>query len=184
MLAYRGWNLAGARHIKSPYVQYEWAGQGNIAVCNQGHGLTLAPSPNRTIGCANPPNPLCLCGFYACPTFDSAILKCVYDNSTNCVGLVSAYGRIIVHQDGIIRAQYMDIIAIAVIAHIEYDVKDDYYGCDPPFPFHKDVNITSLEVEQTVEALGIHMDRFDKRQEAERWISDMAALWEATHIAG
>lgn len=122
MLAYRSFKLDLAGILRSPYADYMWTRGENRAGCQQVQTTgraTLAVAKRRTTPldqpCTDPPDPTCLCGFYAYPTLRKALEAMSIDGNSSCVGLVRLYGRVIIHDDGVLRAQYCDVLALVLV---------------------------------------------------------------------
>ena len=89
-----------------------------------------------------------MCGFYALPQFTSALDWLRENTRSNCVGAVLLYGRRYVHEDEVMRSQFCDIVAVAVIQSIL--VK---YG--KPM-------LTESSVHRMRELLGINVELFEE----------------------
>lgn len=96
------------------FARYLWTATSNVADCHvrdkdlsKAYGRTPESEP-----CLIVPGKDCMCGLYAVksPELMSHVQR---NSSVVCYGLVSAYGRIIEHTDGNIRAEVMEILALA-----------------------------------------------------------------------
>jgi hypothetical protein len=108
LTGYRSWRVAGGR-LLSPFVPCRWEGRELHAACwdanrilQQGRGWLAAPHAS--------PDPRCQCGIYA---WDRAGLRTYYGESWWCDGVVSGWGRVVVHRDGW-RAEHARVAALAL----------------------------------------------------------------------
>ncbi|HET6547930.1 MAG TPA: hypothetical protein VFG79_05725 [Solirubrobacter sp.] len=108
VVAFRCWRLAGARLV-SPFIPCRWEGRVMHATCydanrtlTRGVGWLAAPHES--------PDEACQCGIYA---YDTPGPRSWFGEAYWCEGVVSAWGRVVVHHDGF-RAQHARVEALAV----------------------------------------------------------------------
>jgi hypothetical protein len=107
VIGFRSWRVANGRLV-SPYVPCRWEGREMHAGCwdanrslQGGRGWLAEPHAS--------PHPACQCGIYA---YDEPGLKHYYGESWWCEGVVSAWGRVVVHGSGW-RAEHARVEALA-----------------------------------------------------------------------
>jgi hypothetical protein len=95
--------------LLSPYVPCRWEGRVLHAACwdanrtlQGGRGWLAEPHQS--------PHPACQCGIYA---YEEPGLKAYYGESWWCEGVISAWGRVVVHDAGW-RAEHARVEALAV----------------------------------------------------------------------
>jgi hypothetical protein len=105
---FRSWRVANGKLV-SPYVPCRWEGRVLHAECfdanralQQGRGWLAAPHAS--------PHPDCQCGVYA---YDRPGLRSYYGEVWWCEGVISAWGRLVVHPDGW-RAEHARVEALAL----------------------------------------------------------------------
>jgi hypothetical protein len=108
VVAFRSWRLAGER-LMSPFIPCRWSGRVMHATCfDANRGLT------RGVGWLHEPHESphedCQCGIYA---YHSPGPRSWFGEAYWCEGVVSAWGRLVVHNDGF-RAQDARVEALAV----------------------------------------------------------------------
>jgi hypothetical protein len=108
VVAFRSWRLAGGLLI-SPFIPCRWEGRVMHAACyDANRGLT------RGVGwLAEPhdsPHPGCQCGIYA---YHTPGPRSWFGEAYWCEGIVSAWGRLVVHGDGF-RAEHARVEALAI----------------------------------------------------------------------
>lgn len=108
VVAFRSWRLAGGLLV-SPFIPCRWEGRVMHADCyDANRGLT------RGVGwLAGPhasPHADCRCGIYA---YHAPGPRSWFGEAYWCEGIVSAWGRIVVHGDGF-RAEHARVEALAV----------------------------------------------------------------------
>ena len=110
LAGFRSWRVANDR-LLSPYVPCRWEGRVLHAACwdanrrlQGGRGWLAEPHDS--------PHPECQCGIYA---YDAPGLKAYYGESWWCEGVISAWGRVVVHGTGW-RAEHARVEALAVPA--------------------------------------------------------------------
>jgi hypothetical protein len=108
VVAFRSWRLAGER-LMSPFIPCRWQGRVMHAACfDANRGLT------RGVGWLDephePPDELCQCGIYA---YHTPGPRSWFGEAYWCEGVVSAWGRLVVHNDGF-RAEHARVEALAV----------------------------------------------------------------------
>lgn len=168
MLGYRGFFLDEHGLLRSPYAVHVWTRTGNWPVCqqpqSQKHLLLRAKDRKYPDGvpCKDPPEPDCFCGFYAYPTLAMAVKKVENDHKPNCLGVVRAYHRVIVHEDGVIRAQTMEIVALAMPRRIS------------PWKF---TQITETDVRRVRETLEVPAALFDNVPQAALWLEEQDRVY-------
>ena len=107
LAGYRSWRVAAGR-LLSPFVPCRWEGRTLHAACwdanrslQQGRGWLTGPHAS--------PHPDCQCGIYA---WDRPGLRTYYGESSWCDGVISGWGRVVVHGDGW-RAEHARVEALA-----------------------------------------------------------------------
>jgi hypothetical protein len=108
VVAFRSWRLAGDLLV-SPFIPCRWDGRLVHATCyDANRGLT------RGVGWLDRPHPSphpdCQCGIYA---YHTPGPRSWFGEAYWCEGVVSAWGRIVVHGDGF-RAEHARVEALAV----------------------------------------------------------------------
>jgi hypothetical protein len=108
LAGFRSWRLANGR-LLSPYIPCRWEGRMLHAECWDAnrtllHGQGWLTEPHES------PHPDCQCGIYA---YERPGLRTYYGESWWAEGVISAWGRIVVHGDGW-RAQHARIEALAL----------------------------------------------------------------------
>jgi hypothetical protein len=108
VVAFRSWRLAGER-LMSPFIPCRWQGRVMHATCfDANRGLT------RGVGWLDEPHgspdELCQCGIYA---YHTPGPRSWFGEAYWCEGVVSAWGRLVVHNDGF-RAEHARVEALAV----------------------------------------------------------------------
>ena len=110
VVAFRSWRLAGER-LMSPFIPCRWQDRTMHAACfDANRGLTRAvgwlDGPHES------PHEACQCGIYAYYTPGP---RSWFGEAYWCEGVVSAWGRLVVHNDGL-RAEHARVEALAVPA--------------------------------------------------------------------
>jgi hypothetical protein len=108
VVAFRSWRLAGGR-LMSPFVPCRWQGRVLHAACldanrNLTRGVGWLSEPHRS------PHEACQCGIYA---YHTPGPRPWFGEAYWCEGVVSAWGRLVVHADGF-RAEHVRVEALAV----------------------------------------------------------------------
>jgi hypothetical protein len=108
VVAFRSWRLAG-EHLMSPFVPCRWEGPEMHAECydaNRGllRGVGWLDEPHDS------PHEACQCGIYA---YHTPGPRSWFGEAYWCEGVVSAWGRLVVHGDGF-RAERARVEAVAV----------------------------------------------------------------------
>jgi hypothetical protein len=108
VVAFRSWRLAGELLV-SPFIPCRWDGREMHATCydaNRGltRGVGWLDAPHES------PHPDCQCGIYA---YHTPGPRSWFGEAYWCEGVVSAWGRIVVHGDGF-RAAHARVEALAV----------------------------------------------------------------------
>jgi hypothetical protein len=108
VVAFRSWRLAGDR-LMSPFIPCRWAGRVMHAACfdaNRGltRGVGWLEQPHES------PHEACQCGIYA---YHTPGPRSWFGEAYWCEGVVSAWGRLVVHGDGF-RAEHARVEALAV----------------------------------------------------------------------
>jgi hypothetical protein len=108
VIAFRSWRLAGER-LMSPFIPCRWQDRVMHATCfdanralTQGAGWLDEPHSS--------PHEACQCGIYA---YHTPGPRSWFGEAHWCEGVVSAWGRIVVHADGF-RAEHARVEALAV----------------------------------------------------------------------
>jgi hypothetical protein len=107
VVGYRAWRVANGR-LLSPYIPCRWEGRVMHAACfdaNRGlvHGRGWLEAPHDS------PHPDCRCGIYA---YHRPGLRTYFGEVYWCEGVISAWGRVVVHGDGW-RAEHAQVEALA-----------------------------------------------------------------------
>jgi hypothetical protein len=108
VVAFRSWRVAGER-LMSPFIPCRWSGAVMHATCfdanrNLMRGVGWLGGPHAS------PHEACQCGIYA---YHSPGPRSWFGEAYWCEGVVSAWGRVIVHGDGF-RAEHARVEALAV----------------------------------------------------------------------
>jgi hypothetical protein len=108
VVAFRSWRLAGALLV-SPFIPCRWEGPVMHAACyDANRGLT------RGVGWLDRPHESphadCRCGIYG---YHTPGPRSWFGEAYWCEGVVSAWGRLVVHADGF-RAEHARVEALAV----------------------------------------------------------------------
>jgi hypothetical protein len=110
VVAFRSWRLAGER-LMSPFIPCRWQGAVMHATCYDANrrltrGVGWLDAPHSS------PHEDCQCGIYA---YHSPGPRSWFGEAYWCEGVVSAWGRLVVHGDGF-RAEHARVEALAVPA--------------------------------------------------------------------
>jgi hypothetical protein len=113
VVAFRSWRLAGGRLV-SPFFPCSWQGRVMHATCFDAnrvltHGVGWLDEPHES------PHQACQCGVYA---YYSPGPRSWFGEAYWCEGVVSAWGRLVVHRDGF-RAEHARVEALAVPGGLE-----------------------------------------------------------------
>jgi hypothetical protein len=108
VVAFRAWRLAGER-LMSPFIPCRWQHRVMHAICFDANrtltrGVGWLEEPHRS------PHEACQCGIYAYYTPGP---RSWFGEAYWCEGVVSAWGRLVVHTDGF-RAEHARVEALAV----------------------------------------------------------------------
>ena len=108
VVAFRSWRLAGER-LMSPFIPCRWQDRVMHAACFDANrkltrGIGWLELPHRS------PHEACQCGIYA---YDTPGPRSWFGDAYWCEGVVSAWGRLVVHSDGF-RAEHARVEALAV----------------------------------------------------------------------
>src|SRR3954468_2658326 len=108
VIAFRSWRLAGAQLV-SPFIPCRWEGRVMHATCYDANrtltrGVGWLDAPHAS------PDPECQCGIYA---YHTPGPRSWFGEAYWCEGVVSAWGRIVVHGDGF-RAEHARVEALSV----------------------------------------------------------------------
>jgi hypothetical protein len=108
VVAFRSWRLAGER-LMSPFIPCRWEGPVMHATCFDANrvltrGVGWLAEPHES------PHEACQCGIYA---YHTPGPRSWFGEAYWCEGVVSAWGRLIVHRDGF-RAEHARVEALAV----------------------------------------------------------------------
>jgi hypothetical protein len=108
VVAFRSWRLAGEL-LMSPFIPCRWEGAEMHAECydaNRGllRGVGWLDEPHES------PDEACQCGIYA---YHTPGPRSWFGEAYWCEGVVSAWGRLVVHGDGF-RAEHARVEALAV----------------------------------------------------------------------
>jgi hypothetical protein len=106
--AFRSWRLAGGR-LMSPFIPCRWQDRVMHAACFDANrvltrGVGWLAEPHRS------PHEACQCGIYA---YHTPGPHSWFGEAYWCEGVVSAWGRLVVHPDGF-RAEHARVEALAV----------------------------------------------------------------------
>jgi hypothetical protein len=109
VVAFRSWRVAGALLV-SPFIPCRWEGRVMHAACyDANRGLT------RGVGWLDGPHDSphadCQCGIYG---YHTPGPRSWFGEAYWCEGVVSAWGRLVVHADGF-RAEHARVEALAVL---------------------------------------------------------------------
>ena len=112
VVAFRSWRLAGDRLV-SPFIPCRWQDRVMHAACfdaNRGlqRGIGWLDEPHDS------PHEACQCGLYGYYTPGP---RSWFGEAYWCEGVVSAWGRLVVHSDGF-RAEHARVEALAVPSHL------------------------------------------------------------------
>jgi hypothetical protein len=107
VVGYRAWKVIGER-LHSPYIPCRWDGRLMHAICSPAYrkvhrGIGWLTEPHRS------PDPRCACGIYA---YHRPGLRSYFGEFMWLEGIVTAWGRIEVHSEGL-RAEHARIEALA-----------------------------------------------------------------------
>jgi hypothetical protein len=107
VVGFRAWRVANGR-LLSPYVPCRWEGRTMRAECYDANRVLLRgegwlDSPHES------PHPDCRCGIYA---YHTPGKRTYFGESWWCSGLVSVWGQLEVHADGL-RAQFARVEALS-----------------------------------------------------------------------
>jgi hypothetical protein len=107
VVAFRSWRLAGER-LMSPFIPCRWQGAVIHAECYDANrrltrGVGWLAEPHAS------PHERCQCGIYA---YHTPGPRSWFGEAYWCEGVVSAWGRIVVHGDGF-RAEHARVEAVA-----------------------------------------------------------------------
>jgi hypothetical protein len=108
VVAFRSWRLAGGR-LMSPFIPCRWNGRVMRATCFDANrsltrGVGWLDEPHDS------PHEACQCGIYA---YHTPGPRSWFGEAYWCEGVVSAWGRLVVHDDGF-RAEHARVEALAV----------------------------------------------------------------------
>jgi hypothetical protein len=108
VVAFRSWRLAGDR-LMSPFIPCRWQGRVMHATCYDANraltrGVGWLDEPHVS------PHESCQCGIYA---YHTPGPRSWFGEAYWCEGVVSAWGRLVVHADGF-RAEHARVEALAV----------------------------------------------------------------------
>jgi hypothetical protein len=108
VVAFRSWRLAGER-LMSPFIPCRWQDRVMHATCFDANrtltrGVGWLEEPHRS------PHEACQCGIYA---YYTAGPRSWFGEAYWCEGVVSTWGRLVVHTDGF-RAEHARVEALAV----------------------------------------------------------------------
>jgi hypothetical protein len=108
ILAFRSWRLAAGR-LMSPFIPCRWEGREMHATCFDANrsltrGVGWLDRPHAS------PDEACQCGIYA---YHTPGPRSWFGEAYWCEGVVSAWGRVVVHADGL-RAEHARVEALAV----------------------------------------------------------------------
>ena len=120
VVAFRSWRLAGER-LMSPFIPCRWQDRVMHAACYDAN-RTLTRGVGWLDGPHESPHEDCQCGIYGYYTPGP---RSWFGEAYWCEGVVSAWGRLVVHNDGF-RAEHARVEALAVphsarfgAAHVE-----------------------------------------------------------------
>jgi hypothetical protein len=108
VVAFRSWRLAGDK-LMSPFIPCRWRGRAMHAICFDANraltrGVGWLEQPHRS------PHEACQCGIYA---YHAPGPRSWFGEAYWCEGVVSAWGRLVVHADGF-RAEHARVEALAI----------------------------------------------------------------------
>jgi hypothetical protein len=108
VVAFRSWRVAGER-LMSPFIPCRWSGRVMHAACfdanrNLMRGVGWLDEPHAS------PHEACQCGIYA---YHSPGPRSWFGEAYWCEGVVSAWGRVVVHGDGF-RGEHARVEALAI----------------------------------------------------------------------
>ncbi len=108
VVAFRSWRLAGER-LMSPFIPCRWQHRVMHAACFDANrrltrGVGWLDGPHES------PHEACQCGIYA---YHTPGPRSWFGEAYWCEGVVSAWGRLVVHNDGF-RAEHARVEALAV----------------------------------------------------------------------
>jgi hypothetical protein len=108
VVAFRSWRLAGEQLV-SPFVPCRWSGRVMHATCFDANrtltrGIGWLDAPHDS------PHADCQCGIYA---YHTPGPRSWFGEAYWCEGVVSAWGRLVVHADGF-RAEHARVEALAI----------------------------------------------------------------------
>ena len=111
--AFRSWRVAGER-LLSPFIPCRWEGRVMHATCYDANrtltrGVGWLDEPHAS------PHEACQCGIYA---YHTPGPRSWFGEAYWCEGVVSAWGRLVVHPDGF-RAEHARVEALAVPPGLE-----------------------------------------------------------------
>jgi hypothetical protein len=143
IVAFRSWRLAGGR-LMSPFIPCRWEGREIHAECydanrrlQRGVGWLVEPHDS--------PHEACQCGIYA---YHTPGPRSWFGDAYWCEGVVSAWGRIVVHDDGF-RAEHARVEAVAIPRHAAYGaaaVRDAATRLGIPVIGHDELEIFAAEL--------------------------------------
>jgi hypothetical protein len=108
VVAFRSWRLAGDR-LMSPFIPCRWTGRVMHATCFDANRV-LTRGVGWLDGPHESPDEACQCGIYA---YHVPGPRSWFGEAYWCEGVVSAWGRVVVHGDGL-RAEHARVEALAV----------------------------------------------------------------------
>lgn len=110
VVGFRAWRIVGGR-LLSPYIPCRWEGRVMHAVCFDANRRLFAPAVRRgwLTEPHESPHPQCQCGVYA---YHRPGAQAYYGEWELAEGVVSVWGRIEAHRDGL-RAEHARIEALA-----------------------------------------------------------------------
>lgn len=109
VIGFRSWRIADGA-LQSPYIPCRWRGRVMHAACYDANRVLVRgegwlDEPHAS------PHPDCRCGIYA---YHRPGLRSYYGERWWCEGIVAAWGRIEVHEDGL-RAEHARVEALALL---------------------------------------------------------------------
>ena len=110
VVAFRSWRLAGDQLV-SPFIPCRWDGRVMHAHCYDAN-RTLTRGVGWLDGPHDSPDEACQCGIYA---YHAPGPRSWFGEVYWCEGIVSAWGRLVVHADGF-RAEHARVEAVATPA--------------------------------------------------------------------
>ncbi len=108
VVAFRSWRLAGDQLV-SPFIPCRWDGRVMHASCYDAN-RTLTRGVGWLDGPHESPDEACQCGIYA---YHAPGPRSWFGEVYWCEGVVSAWGRLVVHADGF-RAEHARVEAVAI----------------------------------------------------------------------